>query len=80
MAAAMDKAAGRGTDKEVLAVLGEWLGFDEGLLSVGESDNEVLAVGELVGFKEERGAIRTRLVGIDERIAVGAGHGRMDGL
>ena len=71
----------RGADEqEVLAVLGERLGFDEGLLSVGESDNEVLAVGESVGFKEERGAIRTRLVGIDERIAVGAGRGRMDGL
>jgi hypothetical protein len=51
MAAAMDKAAGRGADKEVLAVLGEWLGFDEGLLSVGESDNKVLAVGESVGFE-----------------------------
>jgi len=36
MAAAMDKAAGRGADEEVLAVLGEWLGFDEGLLPVGE--------------------------------------------
>jgi hypothetical protein len=36
MAAAMDKAAGRGADEEVLAVLGEWLGFDKGLLSVGE--------------------------------------------
>ena len=63
----------------MLALLGEWLGFDKGLLSMGESDNEVLAVGESVGFKEERGAIRTRLVGFDERIAVGAGGGRMDG-
>ena len=61
-------------------MLGERLGFDEGLLSVGESDDEVLAVGESVGFKEERGSISTRLVGIDERIAVGAGCGRMDGL
>ena len=58
----------RGADKEVLAVLGEWLGFDKGLLSVGESDDKVLAVGESVGFEEERGAIRTRLVGFDERV------------
>ena len=54
MAAAMDKAAGRGADKEVLAVLGEWLGFNKGLLSVGESDGEVLSLREPVGFKEER--------------------------
>jgi hypothetical protein len=38
MAAAMYKAAGRGADEEVMAVLREWLGlFDKGLLSVGES-------------------------------------------
>ncbi len=42
------------SDKEVLA-MEKLVGFDEGL-SVGESDN---AMGESVGFNEERGA-RTR--------------------